>query len=146
MLSTWDIIAEHFGFMLVWGDLIYVPFWYSVVGWFLADNLTDYGMISYASLIAFHLFGHTIFRVSNWQKYMYKRYGKDSQCFGVKTKLLEDKLLISGFWGVGRHLNYTGEILTYLSFALCNGFSNIVPYLLPFSLIILLSQRAWRDD
>jgi hypothetical protein len=22
MLSTWDIIEEHFGFMLVWGDMV----------------------------------------------------------------------------------------------------------------------------
>jgi len=26
MLSTWDILAEKFGFMLVWGDTVYVPF------------------------------------------------------------------------------------------------------------------------
>jgi delta14-sterol reductase len=26
MLWTFDIIEDHFGFMLVWGDLIYVPF------------------------------------------------------------------------------------------------------------------------
>lgn len=26
MLSTWDIIAEHFGFMLVWGDYVFVVF------------------------------------------------------------------------------------------------------------------------
>jgi len=37
MLSTWDITDEHFGFMLVWGDMIYVPFLYSIVGWFITD-------------------------------------------------------------------------------------------------------------
>ena len=30
MLSTWDVMAENFGFMLVWGDLVYVPFFYSI--------------------------------------------------------------------------------------------------------------------
>ena len=35
MLSTWDVISENFGFMLVWGDLVYVPFLYSLPGWWL---------------------------------------------------------------------------------------------------------------
>ena len=39
MLWTFDIIEDHFGFMLVWGDLIYVPFLYSIAGWFAADNV-----------------------------------------------------------------------------------------------------------
>mmetsp|Transcript_779 Transcript_779/g.719 ORF Transcript_779/g.719 Transcript_779/m.719 type:complete len:245 (+) Transcript_779:65-799(+) len=37
MLSTWDIIAENFGFMLVWGDMTYLPFLYSIGGWIIAD-------------------------------------------------------------------------------------------------------------
>lgn len=82
MLSTWDIIEEHFGFMLVWGDMVYVPFWYSVVGWFVADNLYDYGNIYYGCLLFLHAFSHFIFRVSNWQKYVFKRYGKDSTFLG----------------------------------------------------------------
>ncbi|KAL4455847.1 hypothetical protein ABPG74_003257 [Tetrahymena malaccensis] len=146
MLSTWDIIEEHFGFMLVWGDMIYVPFWYSVVGWFVADSTEDYGMPYYIFVVALHLFGHFIFRVSNWQKYVYKRYGKNSTFLGQKCVLLEDRLLISGFWGIGRHLNYSGEIITYLTFALASRLASFVPYILPFSLLILLSQRAWRDD
>jgi delta14-sterol reductase len=35
VLSMYDIIAEKFGFMLVWGDLVLVPFFYCIAGWFL---------------------------------------------------------------------------------------------------------------
>jgi delta14-sterol reductase len=39
MLHTWDIVQERFGFMLVWGDLAFVLFAYSVVGWYLIDRI-----------------------------------------------------------------------------------------------------------
>lgn len=151
MLSTWDIIAEHFGFMLVWGDMVYLPFLYSLCGWYVADEKEDMAFLHALGVIAFHAVFHYIFRVSNWQKYYFKKYGKNHKIWGKPCQTLESengetRLLISGFWGVGRHLNYTGEIGTYFSFALCCGFSNIIPYLLPVSLIILLSHRAHRDD
>ena len=38
MLHTWDVIAENFGFMLVWGDTPFVPFFYSIGGWFVLRN------------------------------------------------------------------------------------------------------------
>jgi len=147
MLWTFDILEDHFGYMLVFGDLVYVPFWYSVCGWFLADQmpskLTGFWILITCSI---YLFGHYIFRESNWQKFDFKRYGMKTSIWFEKPKLLENKLLISGFWGLGRHLNYTGEILVYLSIALLTGRQSYIPYLLPFSLFVLLGQRAWRDD
>ena len=38
MLHTWDVIAENFGFMLVWGDAPFVPFFYSIGGWYVLRN------------------------------------------------------------------------------------------------------------
>lgn len=138
MLSTWDIIEEHFGFMLVWGDLIYVPFYYSICGWFISDYITSIPIYCLVFLVAIHIAGHFIFRTANWQKYSYKKYKMKATIWGKTPKLLEDKLLISGWWGIGRHLNYTGEIITYSTFSLCCGFVSFVPYILPFSLLILL--------
>ena len=86
------------------------------------------------------------FRESNWQKFDVRKYGSQVKIWGKKAELLEGRLLLSGFWGIGRHLNYTGEILVYLSIALCSGTISFVPYILPLSLFILLSQRAYRDD
>jgi len=60
--------------------------------------------------------------------------------------MLGGRLLVSGWWGIGRHMNYTGEIMVYTSFALCTGLVSPWPYLLPLSLVILLTQRASRDD
>ncbi|CAF0843168.1 unnamed protein product [Adineta ricciae] len=147
MLWTFDIIEDHFGFMLVWGDMIYVPFLYSIAGWFVADNYREPLSIPWViGTLLLHFTGHYIFRESNWQKFDVRKYGSQVTIWGKKAELLEGKLLISGFWGIGRHLNYTGEILLYLSIALCSGTLSFVPYILPFSLLILLSQRASRDD
>jgi len=53
---------------------------------------------------------------------------------------------VSGFWGIGRHLNYSGEICIYAAFALTTGFTSPIPYLLPAWLTVLLVHRAWRDE
>uniref|UniRef100_A0AC35F0I9 Uncharacterized protein n=1 Tax=Panagrolaimus sp. PS1159 TaxID=55785 RepID=A0AC35F0I9_9BILA len=148
MLWTFDIIEEHFGFMLVFGDLIYVPYLYSIVGWFIVDNNNHPLSFPWILLtLLIHLIGHFIFRETNWQKFNIRKNGsKNAKIWGKNVKLLDGKLLISGFWGIGRHLNYTGEILVYLSIAMCSGTTSLIPYILPFSLFILLSQRAFRDD
>ncbi|CAF1331004.1 unnamed protein product [Rotaria magnacalcarata] len=147
MLWTFDIIEDHFGFMLVWGDLIYVPFLYSIAGWYVADNVhSPMSMTCIIITSLLHFIGHYVFRESNWQKFDVRKYGSQVKIWGKKVELLEGRLLLSGFWGIGRHVNYTGEILVYLSIALCSGTVSYVPYILPFSLVILLSQRASRDD
>jgi len=66
MLSTWDIIEEHFGFMLVWGDMIYVPFWYSIAGWYMIDVKNQMSAMFLGAIVIVHLISHFIFRVSNW--------------------------------------------------------------------------------
>ncbi|PIA54772.1 hypothetical protein AQUCO_00900982v1 [Aquilegia coerulea] len=41
MTSTWDIIAERLGFMLVFGDLVWIPFAFSIQGWWLLSNKVE---------------------------------------------------------------------------------------------------------
>lgn len=145
MLSTWDIIDENFGFMLVWGDLVYVPFFYPLPGFWIMDETTPFTTAQWMGLTTFFLIALIIFRGANWQK---ERFKRDSQAriWGRPAQTIDDKLLISGWWGIGRKLNYTGEIGVYLSFAMCAGLSHWQPYLLPLSLFLLLTQRAARDD
>ena len=37
MVHTWDLISERFGWMLVWGDYVLVPFFYCLAGWWLVE-------------------------------------------------------------------------------------------------------------
>ncbi|XP_027175673.1 delta(14)-sterol reductase isoform X2 [Coffea eugenioides] len=41
MTSTWDIIAERLGFMLVFGDLVWIPYTFSIQGWWLLHNKVE---------------------------------------------------------------------------------------------------------
>jgi Delta14-sterol reductase len=145
MLSTWDVISENFGFMLVWGDLVYVPFLYSLPGWWLVDQVEPWTVAQWGPLVAFYLFCLWVFRESNWQK---ERYKQDHavHIWGKPAETVGGRLLVSGWWGLGRKINYTGEIGVYLAFALTTGFQSWGPYLLPLSLTLLLVQRAARDD
>ena len=86
-----------------------------------------------------------IFRGANFQKYKFKK-NPNTKIWFKPAKTLEGKILISGFWGKGRKLNYSGEILTYLVIILTTGLISAIPLVLPGSLLILLIHRAWRDE
>ncbi|HEX4338411.1 MAG TPA: DUF1295 domain-containing protein [Polyangiaceae bacterium] len=145
MLSTWDVTSENFGFMLVWGDLVYVPFLYSLPCWWIVDHTTPFEPWQWVSLSVVCAAAMWVFREANWQKERYKRH-PEKPIWGRAPVLVGGRLLASGFWGIGRKLNYTGEIVVYLCFALTTGFAEPWPYVLPLALTILLVQRAARDD
>jgi delta14-sterol reductase len=145
LLSMWDVLDENFGLMLVWGDLVYVPFFYPLPGFWIVDETTPFSTVAWVTLAAFFFIALAIFRGANWQKDYFKR---DPQAiiWGRPARTIGGKLLVSGWWGIGRKLNYTGEIGVYLSFALCAGLSHWQPFILPLALFLLLTQRAARDD
>ncbi|RMG95948.1 MAG: DUF1295 domain-containing protein [Deltaproteobacteria bacterium] len=145
VLSMWDVIAEHFGFMLVWGDLVLVPFFYCAPAFWIAANPEPFPMGAIVALAGLHLLGLWIFRGANAQKDRFKR-DPNTKIWGRPAETIGGRLLVSGFWGIGRKINYTGEILVYFSFSLCSGFVSIVPYLVPLWLCVLLPHRAWRDE
>ena len=145
MLTTWDIMSENFGLMLVWGDLVYVPFFYSIAGWFIIDQEIGFSVYAIIILGVAYLIALYIFRGSNIQKYKFKK-NPNTKIWFKPAKSLEGKILVSGFWGKGRKLNYSGEVLTYFIISLTTGLISAIPLLLPVSLLILLMQRAWRDD
>jgi delta14-sterol reductase len=89
--------------------------------------------------------GFWLFRGANQQKHRF-RQDPGALIWGKPAETLGGRLLISGFWGIGRKLNYTGEICIYLALAMTAGFSSAVPYLVALWLGTLLVHRAWRDD
>jgi len=145
MIYTWDIIAERFGWMLVWGDYVLVPFFYSIPGWYLLHDTDPMPAWQVAALGALYVTGFVLFRGSNQQKHQFKA-DPTRPIWGRTPEALGGKLLVSGFWGIGRKLNYTGELCMYLSWSLTTGLHSVIPYLLPLWLAVLFPHRAWRDD
>jgi delta14-sterol reductase len=145
VLSMWDVIAERFGFMLLWGDLVLVPFFYCLPGWWLLANPEPMPIWRVLAISALYVTGLWIFRESNSQKNRFKK-DPNTTIWGKPAETLGGRLLISGWWRIGRKINYTGEIMVYSSFALCTGFTSLFPYILTLWLCVLLSHRAWRDE
>ena len=146
MVHTWDIISERFGWMLVWGDYVFVPFFYCIVGWWLVDaSGPPLGPLAAAGIVLLYAFGYWVFRGANAQKHRFKR-DPSARIWGRPAESLDGRLLVSGFWGIGRHLNYSGEICMYLAFTLTVGFASWAPYVLPAWLAGLLWHRSRRDD
>lgn len=145
ILSMYDVIAEKFGFMLVWGDLVLVPFFYCTAGWFLLHNPEPMGALPLLAIIATFSLGLWVFRGANKQKHTFK-VNPSAPIWGAPPQLLGGRLLVSGWWGVGRKINYTGELTLYFATAALAGLGHIGPFLVPIWLLCLLVHRAWRDE
>ncbi len=145
MVHTWDIIAERFGLGLVWGDYVLVPFFYCLAGWWLVDAPDALPPVAAVGIVLLAAFGFWLFRGANEQKHRFKQ-DPNVRIWGRPAETLDGRLLVSGFWGKGRHLNYTGEICVYFAFTLTTGFVSWVPFLVPAWLTGLLLHRSRRDD
>jgi len=144
MLSTWDIIAEHWGFMLVFADLWFIPVMFSIQPWYLVDQLEPISIGYKLMIIVIFLTGYYIFRISNLEKDQFKTH-PDKKIWGKKPRMIGDKLLADCWWGRMRHPNYFGDILISIAFSLPCGMQ-LGGYFYPIYLIILLIQRQMRDD
>jgi protein-S-isoprenylcysteine O-methyltransferase Ste14 len=116
----WDIIAEKFGFMLIFGDVVFIPFTFSIQGWWLLSHSVKISKIAAALNLCIFLFGFAIFRGANKQKHKFKQDSK-VVIWGQTAKVIGGRLLASGYWGVARHCNYLGDILVAFSFSLPCG-------------------------
>jgi protein-S-isoprenylcysteine O-methyltransferase Ste14 len=59
------------------------------------------------------------------------------------------RILVSGFWGVARHVNYTGEVLQAVALALPGVLASggsLVPLLYPAYYVALFIPRCLDDD
>jgi delta14-sterol reductase len=145
MLHTWDIIEERFGWMLAWGDYVLVPFFYALPGLLLARSGADVPAPLAVFCVALYLFGFWLFRGANQQKHAFRR-DPSVRIWGRRPRTIENRLLVSGFWGIGRKLNYTGELCLYIAWTALAGWSSPLAWLLPLWLASLLVHRAARDD
>lgn len=110
--------------------------------------LTDTRPMSYAAVIsicAVFCAGFAIFRGTNSQKYQFKTQPK-ALIWGKPPITIGGRLLASGFWGIARHMNYTGDLLLALSFCLPCGTTSSLAYFYFIYLLLLTVHREKRDD
>ncbi len=71
----------------------------------------DLSWLAVAAILAVKATGYIIFRGANGQKDAFRRDPNHASVAHLKTLKTErgTKLIISGWWGVARHINYFGD-------------------------------------
>ncbi|KAL4441297.1 hypothetical protein ABPG77_011534 [Micractinium sp. CCAP 211/92] len=148
ILTTMDITTDGFGFMLAFGDLAWVPFTYSLQARVLVDHAQLLSTAAVAGIVALQALGYLVFRGANSQKDLFRRDPAHPRVAGLRTMPTErgTRLIISGWWGIARHINYTGDWMMGLAWCLPTGFQSVVPYFYAIYFLCLLIHRDRRDD
>ena len=149
-LYTYDLFAERVGFKLGWGCIVFYPYFYSVFLWSTVD-LPDPHTPSWLLFVYVLIFlsGWILSRGANLQKYFFKKDPGKAFLNIVPETISDDNnaLLVNGFWGISRHVNYSGEILMASGIVLCTGYPTLIgPWLYPLYYILLLISRQRDDD
>ncbi|KAI0051145.1 ERG4/ERG24 ergosterol biosynthesis protein [Auriscalpium vulgare] len=140
-----DITTDGFGFMLSVGDLLWVPFVYSLQARYLAFHPIELGWARTVAIIAVNAVGFWIFRSANSEKNEF-RNGKNPKNLQFITTERGTKLLTSGWWGMSQHPNYLGDIIMALAWSLPTGFEAPLTYFYVVYFGVLLIHRQRRDD
>lgn len=150
-LYTYDLFAERLGFKLVWGCLVFYPYFYAIGLWAVADmaNPESPTWLLVLSATVF-VVGWVLARGANMQKYYFKRDPEHLFLGLIRPRSISDgerHLLCSGFWGMSRHVNYLGEVLMGIGLTLALGWPSLIaPWLYPLYYVVFLAMRERDDD
>jgi protein-S-isoprenylcysteine O-methyltransferase Ste14 len=146
-LYTYDFMAEKVGFKLGWGCLTFYPFFYAVGLWSQAEAPNPHTPAWALALCVLLFFtGWAFARGANLQKFHFKR-DPNRKFLGMTPVALEGRVLVSGFWGLSRHINYLGELLMASGITLALGYPlSWLPWLYPLYYVVLLFPRQHFDD
>uniref|UniRef100_A0A146ZQH9 Delta(14)-sterol reductase LBR n=1 Tax=Fundulus heteroclitus TaxID=8078 RepID=A0A146ZQH9_FUNHE len=147
ILTTMDLMHDGFGYMLAFGDLVWVPFTYTLQANYLVSHPNPLSLPVLAAIVVLKLVGFYIFRKSNSEKNAFRRNPSDPKLSHLKRipTATGKSLLVSGWWGVVRHPNYLGDLIMALAWSLPCGFSHLLPWYYMIYFIILLVHRDSRD-
>ena len=157
-LRTIDIQHDRFGFYLAWGAVGWLPFFYTLQALYLVGHPVNLPPWAVTGVLSLGLGGYAIFFATNNQRNRFRQGAGPMQVWGKEAAWIDapyvtldgerrqSRLLISGWWGLARHVNYVGDIMLASAVGLACGFGNILPYMYPTFLTGLLLHRIKRDD
>ncbi|MEM6994213.1 MAG: hypothetical protein AAF721_27105 [Myxococcota bacterium] len=148
LLSMIDIIEENFGFMLWFGFLVWMPFNFTLQQQYILKADPQLSTVAGVAVLLLNVAGYYMFRSTNLQKLRFRRdptrpiWGKVPESIDTERGT---KLLVSGWWGLARKMNYLGDILMACAWCLACGFGSLVPYFYVLYFVPLLLDRERRD-
>lgn len=123
ILTTMDITTDGFGMMLSFADFVWEPFAYSLQTRYLSMYPVHLGPVHLALQFSILVAGFAIFRLANNEKNRFRTDPNDPKVAHLKTMKTAagSKLLISGWWGAARHINYLGDWMQSIPYCLPTG-------------------------
>ncbi|KAI9883585.1 MAG: hypothetical protein M1823_004638 [Watsoniomyces obsoletus] len=123
ILTTMDITTDGFGFMLAFGDCVWVPFIYSLQTRYLAVHPVQLGLLGTLGVLTVQGIGYYIFRGANNEKNIFRTNPSDPRVSHLKSMTTSSgsRLLTSGWWGQARHVNYLGDWIMAWAWCLPTG-------------------------
>ena len=123
-----DITTDGFGFMLAFGDLVWLPFTYSLQARYLSTYPVNLGLSGIVLVLAIQAIGFYIFRAANNEKGRFRTDPNDPRVSHLEYMETSTgtKLLTSGWWGLSRHPNYFGDWLMGFSYCLPTGVAGYI--------------------
>ena len=110
------------------GALLIVGVFYSLPAYLAFSNSTELSIAATATAVPLYYFGSLINTAADVQK--------------TTSKESSQALVCSGIWSGVRHVNYTGDLMRYLSFSIVAG--SLWAFLVPLAILTLYIQRI-RD-
>lgn len=162
-IYTYDLFAEKLGFKLIWGCLVFYPYFYAIGCYNLVafDAENDVSGLSCILILSLFFAGWIITRGANLQKYEFRVFPNKDRFYFLfniiyvpQKTVPSSRLLTSGWWGVARHFNYFGEIVQGFALAIPGllvadelvSVHGLLPLLYPIYYILLFVTREIDDE
>lgn len=157
-MRTMDIKLDRAGFYICWGCLVWVPGIYASVSLYLVERPIELGPVVSAFILFLGVVSCAVNYAADRQKQVVRRTDGNCVIWGGKPEVIrasfqlddgqhrQSLLLVSGFWGIGRHFHYLPELALAFIWTVPVLFENLLPYSYFIVLCILLIHRTYRDD
>lgn len=156
-LASIDIMHDRAGYYICWGCLVFLPTIYTSHSFFLTTHPVNLGPVLAGTIFALGVLSIWINYDCDRQRQAFRAakgkcnvWGKPAEYItatyktekGTNTSLL----LLSGWWGLARHFHYVPEIMASFFWSVPALFDYFMPYFYVLYLMLLLTDRAFRDD
>lgn len=157
-LRSLDIMHDRAGFYICWGCLTWVPTMYTSPTLYLVNHpnqlstsLAVFIFVAGATCVMINYFADRQRQMVRLKNGECKIWGKTPEYtianyVTEKGEKKQNILLHSGWWGISRHFHYIPEIAAAFFWVVPALFNNFLPYFYVIFLMILLVNRAFRDE
>jgi len=156
--ASLDVMHDRFGYYICWGVTVWIPALYTLpTQWLVRHPIDTHPLVA----IAIALLG----LASIWANYdadaqrqRVRETGGKTTVWGRKPAIIyaqyttadgaehQSLLLVSGWWALARHAHYVPELALAFAWTLPAGFTHLAPWIYWLFLMVLLLDRASRDD